>query len=132
VAGIRYSLVYENTWVQDVCRIEPHPLKWEALFHAAEEFLERKPEVITRKTKSGSLVFVTRDYGFQGMPHMYVLFRILRLADPSEDPVPPGGQLSLRHVITEEDVRMGLFYDYSQELLEECQELRAALLQRED
>jgi hypothetical protein len=131
MAEIRYSLVYEKTWWQDVCRIEPHPLKWEALIGGVEDILERKPEIITRRTRTGSYVLATRDYDFRGVPHMYVLFRIERMADPSDKAVPPGGKLSLRHVITEEDVRMGLFYDYGEDLLEECLELRAALLQTE-
>lgn len=132
MAGIRYSLVYEPTWWQDVCRIEPHPDKWGTLIYAAEDILERKPEIITRRTKSGSLVMATRDFEFKDVPHMYILFRIDRLADPSEEPVPPGGVLSMRHVITEEDVQMNLFFDYGAELAEECQELRAMLLRRED
>ena len=124
MAEIRYSLVYEPTWWQDVCRIEPHPLKWEEVFGAVEDILEREPEIITRRTRTGSLVLATRDYGFRHVTPMFVLFRI---EEPAVS-VPPGGRVSLRHVITEADVGQGLFFDYGGELAEECQELRAELL----
>jgi hypothetical protein len=131
MAEIRYSLRYEHTWWQDVCRIEPQPVKWDELIHATEDILERKPEIITRQTKNGSRVLATRDFGFKNVPPMFVLFRIDRMASHPDRAEPPGGLVSLRHVITEEDVRMGLFFEYGDDLAADCQELRTALLRPE-
>lgn len=131
MADIRYSLRYTDTWWQDVCRIEPHPLKWEALFGAVEDFLERTPERVPGRTNTGRRVMPTKQYDFRDMPPMYVYFDIDRLADPAPEAVPPGGLLTLHHVLTEADVRAGLFYDYSPALAEECLRLRRALLREE-
>jgi hypothetical protein len=132
MAEIRYSLRYEETWWQDVCRIEPHPLKWEELFGGIEDFLERTPEAVPSQTRLGNRVMRVHDFGFREMPSMYVFFSIEREATDPERAVPPGGLLSLMHVITEADVRAGLFYDYSSALAEECRALREELLRRGD
>jgi hypothetical protein len=131
VAEIRYQLRYETTWWQDVCRIEPDPIKWDDLVGGVEDILERTPEIIERRTRRGSYVMATADYPHLRMSPMLVLFSIERPAAPGELAVPPGGLLSLKHVITEADVRMGLVYEYGDDLAAECQELRELLLRRE-
>ena len=104
MADIQYVLRYENTWWQDVCRIEPDLVRWSELIGGVEDILERTPEVVPSETMFGSRVMRTAEYLPTSVPPMYVTFRIVRL--------PPDGLVSMRHVITEADVRADLFFEY--------------------
>jgi hypothetical protein len=104
MAEIQYSLRYELTWWQDVCRIEPDLAKWAELIDGAETFIERTPEVVPSRTELGDRVMPTAQYVPALRLKMYITFSIIRFA--------PDGLVSMKHVITEEDVRADLFFDY--------------------
>jgi hypothetical protein len=103
MADIQYVLRYENTWWQDVCRIEHDLVKWQDLIGGVEDILERTPEIIPVRTAQGSRVMPAHRHVQLPFP-MYVTYRVLRWA--------PNGLVSMRHVITEADARLGLFFDY--------------------
>jgi hypothetical protein len=104
MAEISYVLRYEPTWWQDVCRIEPDLAKWALLIDGAETIIERTPEKVLSQTPFGNRIMPTADYVPDLRIRMYVMFRIVRMA--------PNGLVSMMHVLTEEDVRAGLFFDY--------------------
>jgi len=113
MAGIRYSLIYESTRWEDVCRIERDGARWAALIDGAETFIERTPEVVPSRTAHGNRVMPTAKYVRGLAIPMYITFAILKFA-VGDEPSDPGdfGEVSLRHVITEADARAGLYFDY--------------------